>query len=446
MEQVAHMDPSTWSKTPVDIIFLIIEASDRATQIKWSSTCQVFYNYTCPRIWPDLIITCSDIQGYAGNPELWSWHSGIGRYGKIHFMAKHASRESKLARMNSRIQTLIVDTRPNQTQALCNQATVSHLSLEIAIATLFPLLPNLTACVFDGALYGETLSQVVKVSTLKRLDLRADDWYLQHGARGPDESRSWVWRSWFDLHLNFRLLANLPNLQSLKVGRLHHEEARGLANAVAKLRLIDLEIHSSPWMTEEHLHPRGDRTGRQCFDSPLMFFFYFSGRRPRPGRLPNALPSTLETLVLRDRFHPFTQDDIFAPPTKQLWIHASCRNCHSLRRIEFTHPTRDQACDFISTFGWRPLEERFGNTKLAGLEVSEHPLEEIYNGIAEFQHMPSPGVWEFAFVRDPDDVLESTEGYAESMLAESAALMATVTNGNGKINMEFRTIILEKLN
>lgn len=443
MEEIAHMDPSTWSTTPMDIIFLIIEASDRATQIKWSSTCQVFYNYTCPRIWSDLRISCSDIDGYAGYPELWSWPGGIERYGKIHFMAEHASRESKLTRMNSCIRTLIVDIRPNQTQALSDQAVVSQLSLDFVIPTLLPLLPNLTACVFDGALYCKTLSQLVKVSTLKRLELRADDWYLQQGDSDPDESHSWVWRRWFDLSLNFKVLANLQSLQSLKIGRLHHEEAKGLAKVVAKLRLIDLEIHSSPWVSDDDL--RRVLAGRQWFDSPLMFFLYFLGRRHGPGLLPRALPSTLETLILRDRFHPFTQLDAFAPPTKHLWIRTACRNCRSLRRIEFTHPTRDQACNFISTFGWRPLEERFGNTKLASLEVSEHPPEEIYNGVAEFQHMPSPGLWEFAFVRDPNDVLESTEAYAESMLADSAALMAKVTIGNGKINTEFRTVILEKL-
>lgn len=437
------MDPSTWSTTPLDIMFLIIEASDRATQIKWSSTCQVFYNYTCPRIWSDLEVSCSDIDGYLGDPELWSWPSRIERYGKIHFMAKHASRESKLARMNSCIQTLIVDIRPNQTQALCDQAAVSQLSLDLAIPTLLPLLPNLTACVFDGSVYCKTLSQLVKVSTLKRLELRADDWYLQQGDPDPDESRSWVWRRWVDLPLKFRVLANLQNLQSLRIGRLHHEEAKGLAEVVANSRLINLEIRSSPWVSDDDL--RRVPAGRQWFDSPLMFFFYFLGRRHGPGLLPKALPSTLETLILRDRFHPFTQIDAFAPSTKHHWICAACRNCRSLRRIEYTNSTRDQACHFISTFGWRPVEERFGNTKLASLEISEHPLEDIYNGIAEFQHMPSPGLWEFAFVRDPDDVLESTEAYAESMLADSAALMATVTIANGKINTEFRTVILEKL-
>ena len=437
MEEAVQMDSSVWSKTPDDIIFLIIQASDRATQIKWSSTCRVFYNYSCPRIWSDLKISSSDIDGYAGNPELWWWPGGIERNGKIHFMAKHASRESKLARMSSCIQSLMVDVRRNQTHVLCNQPAASQLSLDIAIPTLLPLLPNLTTCVFDGALYRETLSQLVRVSNLKRLELRADDWYLQQGCSYLDESNSWVWRRWSDLVLDFGVLANLQSLQSLKIGRLHHGEARGLAEGVAKLQLINLEIHSGPWVSDND--PRRNVAATQMYDSPLMFFFYLLGRCYGPSHPPSALPSTLETLILRDRFHPFTRPELL------VHICLACRNCRSLYRIESTQATRQQACDFLSAFGWRPVEERFGNIKLASLDVSEDTFEETYNGVAEFRHMPSPGLWEFAFVRDPDDVLENVEGYTENRLEDSAELMATVSILNGKRNTEFRTIILEKL-
>ena len=430
------MDPIIWSKTPEDIIYLIIEASDRATRVNWSSTCRVFYNYSCPRIWSDLEISSFDVDGYAGNPELWWWPGGIERIGKIHFIAKYASRESKLARMGACIQSLVVDVRGDQPHARCSQPAASQLSLEIAIPTLLPLLPNVTTCVFDGALYRETLSQLVGVPNLKRLELRADDWYLQQGCSYLDDSHSWVWRRWSDLILDFRILANLRNLQSLKIGRLQHHEARGLAEGVAKLRLINLEIHCSPWVRDED--PRHYLTGGQTYDSPLMLLFYSLVRRCGPSLLPSALPSTLETLILRDRFH------IFRQPTKQIYLCAAFRNCRSLRRIESTHSTREQACDFFSTFGWRPVEERFGNTKLASLKLPGQSPEETYSGLAEFGHLPSPGLWEYAYVRDPDDVLGSAEGYKESGSEDSAGLRATVNNGNGKRNMEFRTVILER--
>lgn len=163
-------------KTPRDIIFLIIEASDRATQISWSSIRRVFYNYLCPRIWSHLEISPFDIDGYAGNPELWWWPGLKEHHGKIHFMAKHAGRENKLAPMGSYIESLLVDVRGDLTHTLRNQPAGSQMSLEIAIPKLLPLLPNLTSCVFDGALYRETLSQLVHISALKRLELRADDW------------------------------------------------------------------------------------------------------------------------------------------------------------------------------------------------------------------------------------------------------------------------------
>ena len=69
MGGMLHMDPMIWSETPQDVLFLIIEQSDRATQIKWSPTCRVFYNYSCPRIWSDLDISPFDVDGYAGNLE-----------------------------------------------------------------------------------------------------------------------------------------------------------------------------------------------------------------------------------------------------------------------------------------------------------------------------------------------------------------------------------------
>ncbi|KAL9068047.1 MAG: hypothetical protein Q9161_006492 [Pseudevernia consocians] len=437
MDETVHMDPSIWSKTPGDIIFLIIEASDRATQISWSSTRRVFYNYLCPRIWSHLEISPFDIDGYAGNPELWWWPGLKERHGKIHFMAKHASRENELARMGSYIESLLVDVRSDLTPTLPNQPAASQLSLEIAIPKLLPLLPNLTSCVFDGALYRETLSQLVHISALKRLELRADDWYLQQGCSYLDESRSWVWRRWSDLVLDFRVLANLKSLQSLKVGRLQHHEARGLAEGVARLRLVNLEIHSSPWVNDED--PRHYLAGGKTYDSPLMFFFYSLIHRYDSNLLPSALPSTIETLILRDRFHAFGK------PTKQNYLRAACRDCRSLRRIESTHPTREQACKFLVTFGWQPVEERFGETKLASLKTPEESLGKIYNGVAELRHMPSPGLWKFAVVRDPDDDLESAEDYEKNRSEDSAGLRAAVNDSNTEFNTEFRTINLEKL-
>lgn len=80
------------------------------------------------------------------------------------------------------------------------------------------------------------------------------------------------------------------------------------------------------------------------------------------------------------------------------------------------------------------------------MSESERPLEKICNGVAEFRLLPSPGLWEFAFIRDPDDVLEKTEGYEKGRSEDSAGLRTAVNEGNGKLTMEFRTIILEKLN
>ncbi len=404
-------------------MFLIIKASDRASQIKWSSTCRMFYNYSCPMIWSQLEISSSDIYGYAGNPELWSWPGGIERNGKIHFMEKHVGRESKLARLQSCIRSLLVDIRGDETQALCNQPAVSQLSMETALPALLPLLPNLTSCVYDGVLCRETLSQLVRISTLKCLELRADDWYLQQGCY-TDESRSWVWRRWSDLILDFRVLANLNNLHSLKIGRLQHHEAQGLAEGIARLRLTNLEIHSSPWIS--HGDPRHYLTGSKMYASPLMFFFYYLARREGPSLLPSGLPSTLETIILRDRFY------VVKEPMEHVYLCAARRKCRSFLQIESTHPTGEHACHFLLAFGWRPVGEKSGHTELA---------EETHNGVAEFLYLPSTGLWKFAFVRDPGDVREGAEGCKESRSEDSVALRAAVNGGKGG----YRSIIMERL-
>ncbi|KAM0801114.1 hypothetical protein BDR22DRAFT_209778 [Usnea florida] len=435
--EAIDMDPLIWSNTPEDIIFLIIKASDRATLVNWSSTRRVFYNYSCPRIWSHLDISPVDIDGYAGNPELWWWPGPTERDGKIHFMEKYASHETKLTRMSSFVDSLLVDVRGDLKHALRNEPAASQSALEIAILALLSLLPNLTHCIFDGALYRETLSQFVQIPNLKNLDLRGDDWYLEQACSYIEESHSWVWRRWSDLVLDFRVLANLQSLRSLKVGRLQHHEARGLAEGVLRLRLVYLEIRSSPWVKDED--PRHYLAGGITYDSPLMFFFYSLTRPYGQGLMPRGLPSTLETLILRDRFH------VFGRPTKQTYLRTACKNCRSLRRIESTHPTREQASEFFLTFEWRPVEDRSVNIDASNIKAAGQSLAKIQSGVAEFRLMPTPGPWMFAFVRDPDDVLESAKGYRRSRSKNSTRLRTAIDKGNGKLNKEHRTIRLEKL-
>lgn len=229
------------------------------------------------------------------------------------------------------------------------------------------------------------------------------------------DGRTWSWIS---------VLARPRSLQSLKIGRLIHHEAQGLAEGVARLRLINLEIHSSPWVKDQD--PRHHLAGGETYDSPLMFFFYSLIHRNGPSHLSRGLRSTLETFILRDRFH------IMGRPTKQMSVRAACSNCQSLRRIESTHPTHGQACEFFSKFGWRLLEESFGETKLASLENAEQFLGKLYNGVTEFQYMPSSGPWKFAFVRDPDDILETKEDHEKGRSKDTTELRTAVNDGNGK--------------
>ena len=220
--------------------------------------------------------------------------------------------------------------------------------------------------------------------------------------------------------LDFTIQAILENLQSLKIGRSQRHETQALADGVAKLRLVNLEIHSSPWVSEED--DQHCLTGDEMYYLPLMLFIHSLARRNGPSLLPSSSPSSPEALIVRDSF------DVVKKSTKQIYFDAACRDCWSPRRIESTHPTREQACELLSRFGWQSVEERF----TASQNILEHSLERTYSGVAEFLHMTSPCLWEFAFVRDPDDVLESAEGYTKSRSEDVAELRAAVNDGNGK--------------
>ena len=121
------------------------------------------------------------------------------------------------------------------TDALCNKQAASQLSLILAISILLLLLLNLIACIVGGASYRETLSQIIQVHVLKSFELRAHDWYFWRGCSSLDESHWWIWHHLLYSVLDFRFLG------SLEIGRLPHHEARGLAEEIARLQLIDLK-------------------------------------------------------------------------------------------------------------------------------------------------------------------------------------------------------------
>ena len=85
------------------------------------------------------------------------------------------------------------------------------------------------------------------------------------------------------------------------MGRLQYHQAQGLVEGVAELRLVNLEIHSSPSVSDEG--SRNEATGDNTYNSPLIFFFYTLLHCYGPSLLSGTLLSTLETHILRDHFH-----------------------------------------------------------------------------------------------------------------------------------------------
>ena len=83
-------------------------------------------------------------------------------------LQNNARGESRLVHMHLCNESLLVDI-----SARSNIRPAS--SIAAFAGPLLPLLQNLTACVFDGALYQETPSQLVRLQTLQSLEFCAAD-------------------------------------------------------------------------------------------------------------------------------------------------------------------------------------------------------------------------------------------------------------------------------
>jgi len=60
------LDSTIWSKARNDILYRLIELSDRSTQIKWAGTDRKFRHFCVPEIWHTLRLFANDFDHHAG--------------------------------------------------------------------------------------------------------------------------------------------------------------------------------------------------------------------------------------------------------------------------------------------------------------------------------------------------------------------------------------------
>ncbi len=290
----------------------------------WSHTCHAFRWYATKIIWKDL---------YINGP------------GKIVSLLQVGDTWQTAADYGSHVLNLYIDTR-----LISNiMAAPGHEYLEEATPSLLALLPNLINLTFEGPLYHDQFTNILQVHGLKRLNIRGDDQNLRLGS--PD------WMEFYtNLILNFLALASLGSLQSLKIGRLMAIEAYGLAYALPKLPLVNLEVSSSIWV--RRADPRYHILGSEQGISPIVSLVAMLApilRKmsdhldPKTAALQHGFPPTLKTLVLADRYHDMRTSIVLASNEYMMpkLLEGATEACEGLQKLEISFRSNPDGCLFM---------------------------------------------------------------------------------------------------
>lgn len=317
MDYAFGLDPGIWSKLPQDIIFNIIEVSDHSTQINWLRTRRQYYIHALPRVWSDLFIIWRDVVDREDEtPEPT----------RLDYLAeKFACSDNPI---KNKVRTIHVNYYREDPQS-SPQDQVCPWHLMPSFYPLLSALPRLTCCVYQGALYQETLNAIATITTnLSTLEMRTNDCCTEEGRliRYVHSQHVWTWEPWVEMRLDFNVLANLRGLQTLKIGRLQWAECVRLSEVVGTLRLRHLEISGCPWYACLDF---------EWFSSVTYFLQLLNDHQLDDFQKPwGCLPKTLETLILRNRYHWVVSYPIcsFDRVFEQM-LRKACQDCSRLRMI-----------------------------------------------------------------------------------------------------------------
>ncbi|KAL2044812.1 hypothetical protein N7G274_002587 [Stereocaulon virgatum] len=355
---------------------------------------------------------------------------------KIVSMAKEEMREGN--RIGSYKKRLRIDVRRTR-RGDPYSAPSQPRSVERAMPTLISLLQRTWACSFDGPLYHSHLSSIIQVGHLKTLDLRASDWFLELGTISL-ACENLVQRTWKDLILDFSILANLTGLQDLKVGRLLPAEARSLAVGITPLKLTHLSVSASIWA--QPADPRSYIAGGAGDASPIFDFLkkLVHYQRDDLGLELVGLPSTLETLVVCDRYRLRHLEDMHES------LRHVCQPCTSLRQLEVTLPCKQSIAGFLAQFGSVPRTAYQGTTPLKiSILKNEHQTRihgEPDNGTTSL-NLPLPeAIWYWTYIEKPNDILN---GYVPLVPGPTTTIMAAIKRSERLSRKGPRTLRLERV-
>ncbi|KAL9002186.1 MAG: hypothetical protein Q9188_004866 [Gyalolechia gomerana] len=334
--------PSIWSFLPNDILCIIVENCDRQTLISWSCTNSLFYNLASNILWRSLQILPQDLDGahrtcrnsFGMDPRIFEKNKeGM----LIPFLTNTPFRSHPLKNVvfpliagqkpklpAQRIKFLSVDFRGERR----GQETIfqNRKLIVLAFANSIEQMTQLQRCHFEGRVFPQMMKPLLeKKHTLRELALRWGSEYLRATEQGLGPSLVA-----FNQILDLRVLAGLRQLRTLTIGRLVPQEARGLAEAVVKLRLEVLVVVSAP--PADNNDTNRSLVGTKDDESPLLIFLDCVCQlkpmiKTHAGFWEGGLPPTLRHLRLKDLYRS-------AKSNKKMTILNAIGNCTELRGLE----------------------------------------------------------------------------------------------------------------
>ncbi|KAL9137438.1 MAG: hypothetical protein Q9175_001362 [Cornicularia normoerica] len=235
----------------------------------------------------------------------------------------------------SRIKDLEIDNQGFDAQhPICNQS-----DMDCVLPTLLKRLPILQSFTYLGPLSAKVLAAIIQVDSLRVLQVRNGNDVVKVLTTPPTTPTI----PWIDFTLDWSVLANLKGLQALEVGRLIRHEARGLATGVASLKLR--RLHLSCWGWEYEAFETSRSLGSTDHASALvMFLNALTTLDLRGCQTFHGLPSTLQHLVLVDKYHTWI------PSLHQL-IATAILPCENLETLSTTINVDKRCYDRISKMG-----------------------------------------------------------------------------------------------
>lgn len=353
-----ELNGTIWSKTPDDILNLVIEEADKETQANWSRTGSAFHEVSSALLWKEVFINVKYLQTY------WEWtrtqpppsnvrpeNGGIVDFlirGPAHrdFHQRSGTLHGDIAASpRTRIRQLWLGSELLEAR---ETAKITDQELEIVLGFFALFMVRLHTLRFFGALSQGSLGQIVKFGSLRHLYLGRSKYVTDTHTSGLRPV------PWAKLSLDFTHISDMQSLRTLTISHLVTLEAPGLAKAIQHLQhltLLSLSVHyiatatrDTSWLT---VSPSGV--------SPLIPFLETLSSRGDEARVgardgvAGGFPRRLQTLTLVDHYHSNL-------PSLHQILQSAIKPCENLRNLAITFHNRNVTQDFLRSLGF-PVQQ-----------------------------------------------------------------------------------------